>query len=459
MAEQIHYDAVDRKKLKSAVDEPVNTLIINLGPMVKIMCLYIALLLVSCHKHDDFIPPPSAPQFNNVYNGYNSFSIARSHDGGYVIAGLTNYDSSTHGLLDAWVAKLDKDGTKLWQKTIGGSNYDDANFITTTLDGGYIMAGFSYSNDGDASGNHGIGDAWVVKLDGEGRIIWQKSLGGYAGDVAHSVAATRDGGYIIACETGSFSGDVSGNHGVNDGWVVKLDKDGNILWQKALGGSDFDTFYSIAESPDGGYIAAGDTRSDDGDVSGYHGVNDGWVVKLDKDGNKLWQKTLGGANADGIKSIIVTPDGGYMTAGITKSNDGDVSGNHGEGDAWIVKLDKDGNILWQKALGGSDWETAYSVASTPDGNYVIAASTRSNDGDVSGFHGGDGDDAWVVKLDKDGNKLWQKVLGGSAADVASSIITALNGGYVIAGDTRSNDGDISGSHRAVGAWVFTLKDP
>jgi hypothetical protein len=447
MAKQINCGPGDRKELTSAVDQPGNTAIIKLKPVRKIICLYIAILCVSCHKHHDAIPSPSAPQFNKAYTGYFSFSVTKSHDDGYAIAGFTNYDSATHGLLDAWVAKLDKEGTKLWQKTIGGSSYDAANFITTTLEGGFVMAGFS------------DGDAMVVKLDGEGNIIWQKLLGGYGGDVAHSVAATRDGGYVIACETGSFSGDVTGNLGGTDGWVVKLDKDGNILWQKALGGSDFDTFYSIAESPDGGYIAAGDTRSDDGDVSGYHGVNDGWVVKLDKDGNKLWQKTMGGSNADGIKSIIVTPDGGYLTAGITKSNDGDISGNHGEGDAWIARLDKDGNTLWQKALGGSDWETAYAVASTAEGSYVIAASTRSNDGDVSGFHGGDGDDAWVVKLDKDGNKLWQKVVGGSATDVASSIVTIVNGGYVIAGDTRSNDGDMSGSLGAVGAWVFTLKDP
>ena len=390
-------------------------------------------------------------------------SIARSHDGGYVIAGFTR-DYATHGVIDAWVAKLDEEGTKLWQKTIGGSMYEGAYFITTTLDGSYIMAGFSDSNDGDVSGNHGIGDAWVVKLDKEGNIIWQKSLGGSGPDAAHCVAATRDSGYIIACETGSFDGDVSGNHDIQfsseigDAWVVKLDKDGNILWQKALGGSDYDVSYSIAESFDGGYLAAGSTRSADGDVSGYHGIEDGWVVKLDKDGNKLWQKTLGGANADGIKSIIVTPDGGYMTAGVTKSNDGDVSGNHGEGDAWMVKLDKDGNILWQKALGGSEWETAYSTASTPDGGYVIAANTRSNDGDVSGFHGGEYFDAWVVKLDKEGNKLWQKALGGSAEDDAMSVITTVNGGYVIAGSTNSNDGDISESHGGMNAWVFTLKD-
>lgn len=466
MVKQIHYGPLDRRESGSAVNENRNTLDAKLKFIRRIICLYITILLLSCHKHDDNIPPPPppppAPQFNSVYSGYVATSIARSHEGGYVIAGFTSNNegntNTTHGSIDAWVLKIDKEGTKLWQRTIGGSSYDAANFITTTLDGGYVMAGFSYSNDGDVSGNHGIGDAWVVKLDEQGKIIWQKSLGGYGGDAAHSVVATRDSGYVIACETSSLTGDVSGNHGLLDGWVVKLDKDGNILWQKALGGSDWDAFNSIAGSPDGGYLAAGYTRSVDGDVSGYHGVEDGWVAKLDKDGTLLWQKTLGGVNADEINSTIATPDGGYVMAGVTKSNEGDVSGNHGEGDAWIVNLDKDGNILWQKTLGGSGWETANAAASTRDGSYVIAAWARSSDGDVFGFHGGAYDDAWIVKLDKQGNKLWQKALGGSAQDDAKSIVTTVDGNYVIAGNTNSNDGDIIGTHGGMDAWVLTLKD-
>jgi hypothetical protein len=282
---------------------------------------------------------------------------------------------------------------------LGGSSDEWASSIQQTFDGGYIVAGYTYSNDGDVSGNHGNRDGWVVKLDASGSLLWQKCLGGNSSDWARSIQQTSDGGYIVAGETHSNDGDVSGHHGNGDGWVVKLDASGNLLWQKCLGGSSYDSVSSIQQTSDGGYIVAGSTYSNDGDVSGNHGNDDSWVVKLDASGNLLWQKCLGGSNWDYAESIQQTSDGGYIVAGITFSNDGDVSGYHGEGDGWIVKLDASGNLLWQKCLGGSYREWAYSIQQTSDGGYIVAGYTNSNDGDVSGNHGGE--DGWVVKLAPD----------------------------------------------------------
>ena len=136
------------------------------------------------------------------------------------------------------------------------------------------MAGYTFSNDGDVSGNHGAYDYWVVKLNSSGDILWQICLGGTNVDVAYSIQQTSDGGFIVAGYTCSNEGDVSGNHGNSDYWVVKLNSSGTIEWQKCLGGTDGDYAYSIQQTSDGGFIVAGLTGSNDGDVSGNHGGSD-----------------------------------------------------------------------------------------------------------------------------------------------------------------------------------------
>ncbi len=357
-----------------------------------------------------------------------------------------------------------------WKKTLGGSYGDGAESIQQTDDGGYIVAGYTCSNDGDVDGNHGYCDFWVVKLDENGAIQWQKCLGGSSNDQAYSIQQTKNGGYIVAGWTWSNDGNVSGYHGYTDFWVVKLDPNGNIEWQKCLGGSYDDRAYSIQQTSDGGYIVAGWTWSNDGNVSGNHGNADFWVVKLNEYGTIQWQKCLGGRYLDLAYSIQQTSDGGYIVVGETRSNDGDVSGWH-EGydengytaDMWIVKLDRDGNIQWQKCLGGSGNDQAYSIQQTSDGGYIVVGETRSNDGDVSGWHGGydeNGDpkpDMWIVKLDSNGNIQWQKCLGGSDYDVAESVQRTSDGGYIVAGWTSSNNGDVSGNHGVSDFWIIKLK--
>jgi hypothetical protein len=181
---------------------------------------------------------------------------------------------------------------------------------------------------------------------------------------------------------------------------VKLDASGNIQWQKCLGGSETDWAYSIQQTTDGGFVLAGFSFSNDGDVSGNHGGFDYWIAKLDAFGNIQWQKCLGGSYNDLATTIQQTTDGGFVVAGYTQSNDGDVSGNHYDNyvtdDYWIVKLDVSGNIQWQKCLGGSYTDRAYSIQQTADGGFVVAGFSLSYNGDVSGDHGQE--DYWVVKL-------------------------------------------------------------
>ncbi len=385
-------------------------------------------------------------------------SIHQTTDKGYILAGSTLSDDGdaigNHGSYDAWVVKLSSKGTIQWRRCFGGTDWDKAASIHQAADGDYILAGFTASNNGDVAGNHGDYDAWVVKLSARGAIQWRSSLGGTEQDSATSVQQTAEGGYILAGSTRSDNGDVSGNRGNNDVWVAKLSSKGTVQWQKCLGGAGNDYAYSIHQTTDKGYILAGETTSNNGDVKGNHGDHDAWVVKLSSNGTVQWQRCLGGSENDYAYSIRQTTDKGYILAGYTYSSNGDVKGNHGNGDAWVVKLSSKGTIQWQRCLGGLDWDEAYSIHQTTDKGYILAGSTGSNDGDVKGNHGNG--DAWVVKLSSKGSVQWKKCLGGSEDDGANSIRQTTDKGYILAGRTSSNNGDVKGNHGSPDAWVVKL---
>lgn len=387
-----------------------------------------------------------------------SFQI--TSDGGYVLAGfsssLSNNGNVTgnHGGFDYWVVKLDSTGTIQWQKCLGGSGIDYAYSIQTTSDGGYIVAGNSNLSDGDVTGNHGSSDLWIVKLDATGMIQWQKSLGGTLGERGSSIQLTTDGGYIVAGWSQSTDGDVTSNHGSIDCWIVKLDAAGTIQWQKSLGGSSDDYARAILSASDGGYIMSGQSTSTNGDVTGNHGSADYWVVKLDTTGTIQWQKSIGGSSDDNAMSIQTTSDGGYIVAGNSQSTNGDVTVNHGSTDYWVVKLDATGSIQWQKSFGGTGTDIANAIQTTTDGGYVVAGYSNSNDGNITGSHGNY--DYWVVKLDPLGDIQWQKSMGGSGDDRATSILQTTDGGYAVAGYSESINGDIIGNHGFVDYWVVKL---
>jgi len=388
--------------------------------------------------------------------------IKQTNDGGFIVAGQTNSNngdvSDNHGGYDYWIVKLSNSGDIEWQKCLGGTNNDYATCIQQTNDGGFIVAGYTCSSNGDVSGNHGSYDYWIVKLSNSGDIEWQKCLGGENDDRANSIQQTTDGGYIVAGKTSSMYGDVSGNHCIDDYWIVKLNSLGDIQWQKCLGGNGTDISTSIQQTSDGGYIVAGYTFSNNGDVSGNHGSYDYWIVKLSNSGNIEWKKCLGGTNEDYAACIQQTNDGGFIIAGQTNSNDGNVSGNHGNYDYWIVKLSNSGDIEWQKCLGGTGEDWAYSIQQTNDGGFIVAGYTRSNDCDVSGNHALYGIvyyyDYWIVKLSNSGDIEWQKCLGGTNEDYATCIQQTNDGGFIVAGYTCSSNGDVSGNHGTNDCWII-----
>lgn len=392
--------------------------------------------------------------------------IQQTNDGGYIVAGYTgSTDGDTkgnHGVYDYYIVKFNKDGTVKWQKLLGGSKGEVALSIKQTSDGGYIVTGRSESTDGDLKNTvfHGLADYWVVKLNENGDIVWQKCFGGNGFDEAYSIIQTSEGGYIITGFAYSSDGDLIGvnRHSGHDYWIVKLNNVGTISWQKCLGGSADDYPKIIQQITDGGYIVVGYTFSNDGDMIGNHGNADYCIAKLDEDGTLRWIKLLGGKGLDEAFSIQQTTDGGYIVAGSSNSTDGDMTASHGNNNCWIIKLDNLGNIIWQKFIGGSGDDTALSVQQTTDGGYIIAGYSNSTDGDLKDIANHGKYDCWIVKLDSKGNITWQKCLGGSSDDLGTSIQQTTDGGFIVSGCSMSTDGDLNGIPKNGGYdyWVVKL---
>lgn len=386
-------------------------------------------------------------------------AVTQTSDGGYLTVGFTQSNdgdiSGNHGGKDVWIVKTDSSGIIQWQKALGGSSDDVASALTKTSDGGYIFVGYTRSNNGNVSGNHGLEDAWVVKLDAMGIIKWQHVLGGSLSDKATSVQTTKDGGCIVAGFMGSH--DVSGlsNKGESDGWILKLTAEGSIEWQKTIGGSGLDVFYSIQQTADGGFIAGGNTSSSDGDLNGGNANQnnyEGLAVKFDTAGNIEWHKTLGGSGEEVVYSILQSQDGGYFMSGYTVSTD--IPRYHGNCDLWVARLDLAGNSIWQKALGGTLIDQGFYSLLCDNGDYIVAGFTGANDGDVEGNHGNC--DFWMLRINDNGDIKWQKTMGGTLLDRATCIAKTNDNGYVLAGYTWSSDGDITKNHGNDDFWIVKL---
>jgi uncharacterized repeat protein (TIGR01451 family) len=349
-----------------------------------------------------------------------------------------------------------------WQKSLGGSKieYDGDREpvlrIIKTSDKGYAMAGTSYSSDGDVSGNNGKHDAWIIKLNEKGALQWERNFGGNDWDWVNSIQQTSDGGFVIIGVVNSTNAPFDHRPGRFDVWIMKLSYNGDLEWQKFYGGSDWDYGQSILQTDDGGYIFCGRTESINGDVSGNHGKSDIWVVRLNPSGNIMWQKCYGGVYSEFGNCISKTNDGGYIIGGWQSQTGSDVQYEN-DMQSYVIKIDANGNQEWEKKYGGSHFEGINSIKQTSDGGYVFVGTSCSNDGDVTGNHVDPFGyhDSWVVKLDHAGNLTWQKCIGGSSTDEGWDVAEAIDG-YYIAAFGQSNDGDLSGNHGLHDGFVAKL---
>lgn len=385
--------------------------------------------------------------------------IKPTNDGGYIALGSSNSNNlftqqNYLGSYDIYVVKTDATGNIQWQKTFGGSGYDVGTSIQQTTDNGYIISGYTDSTDGDITINHGLFDALVMKIDTNGNLQWLKTYGGSLIENSFAIISLADGSYVFSGHSGSSDGQVSYNHGSNDAWIVKLDASGTMLWEKSLGGSQLEFINKIVPTNDNNLIIVGHTNSSDGDVFINQGSIDSWIVKLNPEGNLIWEKTFGSLGDDYLYDIKPTSDGGYIASGQSDSVGGDFAGQHGLFDAWTVKLAGDGILQWQKIYGGSLDESLNIAHETAEGNFIFAGETASEDGQlVSGL--GE-QDVWIVKTNNLGEILWQQRYGGTASDVINAFVPTTNNGFVLISPSTSNDGDLTSNAGSFDFWLVKL---
>lgn len=334
--------------------------------------------------------------------------IATSDGGGFALFGFSqssdgDLTGNGGGSLDYWVLKTDATGEVLWQRAFGFKGRDEGISIIETQDKGFLLVGgvldvTASEGQGNVSArNHAGGDYWVVKLDSEGVLEWSQYFGGTFTDTAFDAVETKEGDFLIVGSSDSFDVDISNNLGTYDFWVLRISSVGELIWEKNYGGSEIDEAKAIATTPEGNYMIIGDTRSADINVSFNNGAADVWVIKIDGNGELLWEKTFGGSGFDGMNGAFIGEDGALLIAGNSRSEDGDVTENKGQNDVWILKVNDNGTLLWQKTIGGSQVDLANGVVALSSGQIIVVGETASSDGDIEqnkGFA-----DLLILKMD------------------------------------------------------------
>jgi hypothetical protein len=381
---------------------------------------------------------------NNGRNGWNhtfggdsydeGYSVQQTSDNGYIITGATV--SFGAGNWDVWLIKTDSSGNEEWNRTFGGSNYDRGSSTQQTTDGGYIIAGATYS--------YGLGDfdIWLIKTDSVGIEVWNATFGGSSSDWCYSVQQTTDGGYIIVGDTASYGA------GDSDVWLIKTDSNGNEVWNATFGGMKYDKGYSVQQTTDGGYIITGYTGSYDADDTGC----DIWLIKTDLNGIEEWSQTFGGTGIsnkfDFGYSVQQTSDGGYIITGDTEIYFVAAS------NIWLIKTDSNGNEEWNRIFGGAASDRGRSVQQTSDAGYIIT-------GWATSYSGAD-PDIWLIKTDPSGNEEWNHTFGfaENSSDWGYSVQQTSDAGYIIVGATMPDGWNIPVSspvYREEGTDVWLIK--
>ena len=364
--------------------------------------------------------------------------IIQTRDGGYIAVG---YSSSTNisgltpkGGTDGYLIKLSANGSVQWQKSYGGSRGDYTNSICEVSGGGYLIAGGSDSANIPGANTNGGNDCYIIRTDASGKVLWQKYIGGFDFDSAYNVCNTLDGGFIFLGYSRSKKIPGQDYQADKDFYVVKLNSNGEIQWQKMYGGSNDEVGRVVIQTSDENYILIGRSMSDDIDGVTSKGKTDGFVIKIDKSGNIIWQKLYGGTLYDYLNDGIQTPDGGFIFLGESSSTNISGTNHSGSVDFYVLKTDSQGNIKWQKMYGRENGDSGWGIASAGSNTYVLVGTRdlamRTNDYD------GDG---WVIKINSSGNVLWERAYGGSWFDGLSGIIRTKDDEFLLEGITRSDD--------------------
>ena len=355
----------------------------------------------------------SSELWNRVHGSGISYSLASTSDGGFVLAGFTvsleNMDSNMI------LIKTNSNGELEWNQTIGGTGPETANCVIETFDGGFAVGGDTFSFGAGGS------DFFLVKTDNMGNVEWNQTFGGQGGESVQSLIQVADGGYVL-------TGGITSNSDSMDVWLVKTDSAGNMIWNKRFGGAETELTYSLTATTDGGYALCGITGSV------VEGASDFLLIKTDADGNQEWIQTYDGQNADSAFALVEASDGGFVLVGSTNFS------LESNSDVLLIKTDSSGNLQWKKTYGGKGGDSVHSLVETGD-SYTLGGFTEST--------GAGKNDFWLIKTDFQGNELWNYTYGRLEDDYCQSLVQTPDGGYVLAGYSRSFGG--------ISAKVWLLK--
>jgi hypothetical protein len=372
-------------------------------------------------------------------------------------AGGGNVPGAVQGGGDVWLLRLSQSGAVLQQRLIGGPGVDNA--LDLVRSGGDVfLIGSTNANGGDVTGHQGESDVWLVKLDTDLNILWQRCYGGSGNDGARA-AALSDGGLFLCGSSNSSDGDLTENRGGYDAWTMRIDASGNILWSTTYGGANDDGFSSGLLDSEGLLLCSGSSSSSDGDLNGNLGSADVWITRIDPfSGELLEQGRFGGSGFETAWRMTTLTNGKYLVSGVTASTDGDLTGyNGGAADAALFCLDGDLTLEWATCYGGSQYDEFYWTIPGQNGTAICAGMTMSNNGDVSGNNGNS--DYWLAGIGADGQLLWQQCYGGLGNDRCYGLFPLQDQGLLAVGTTNSTNGDVSGFNGGFSdAWVVRLSE-
>ena len=392
-------------------------------------------------------------------NGFEELqTMIETEDGNFVFFGSHTSDVSgditqgAYGLSDYWLAKVDQsNGNIIWQNTYGGNLIDNGRVMVSTSDGGFLLGGHSSTGINGTKTTTAFGacwnciDYWVVKTDADGNQLWDKTIQGSSmGDRMTTLIETSDGGFVLAGYSDSdLALDKSeANIGGSDYWVVKLDADGNQLWDRTLGGTGDEQPFALVELPNGTILVGGLSFSlDDGNrTAPSRGLSDYWVVNLDANGTTLWDQAYGGTDADNLRDMILTNDGGIILIGESYSGAGGekTAPSFGERDIWMLKIDVTGSLLWDRSIGSTDRDQPFKITQSPNGNFLIASLSKSPAGFDRTEPSLGGADYWFVTTDANGNKIKDAVFGGDQNDNLYYALPMRNGDIILGGITATD---------------------
>jgi hypothetical protein len=321
----------------------------------------------------------------------------------------------------------------LWQKMFGGSNDDWVYDVSLTNNGALILTGISRSNDLIGCQNFGGDDILLMHVSSNGSLSWQKKLGGEGNDYAYVVEETSDNGFLIIGESNSDNLENTTLKGHYDALIIKTNATGTVVWQRLIGGNQYDNLIAMDYTEDGGVIFAGESKSTNIINCTNNGGSDVFIYKIDAAGLIEWQKLYGGTGDDRALSVTQTSDGGYIVYGSSSSIKPNVT-HHGNYDHYCLKLNQSGGIVWQRDFGGSDLDWGFCCQETKDGNFVACGLSASDD--INGTINKGNWDMYVLSFNSTGHLLWQKLIGGLWDDLSYQLIIT-NNGYLICGGTYS----------------------